>query len=176
MELAGFLLTLFCPNRSQFFKYESFSLSCDGGRKSSGWRVMAKTVRGVSECGRDRGHVQASTCLINEAYQWNSGEYWCESTSGERSPAANIIVTGYDVILESPVVPVMEGESVTLRCSTQSNSSNLRASIFRRNGSLVGAAITGQMIIPAASRSDEGLYMCTIPEVGALAKSWLAVR
>ncbi|XP_037615418.1 low affinity immunoglobulin gamma Fc region receptor III-like [Sebastes umbrosus] len=161
---------------SQFFKYESFSLSCDGNRNSSGWRVKARTARGVSECGRDWGHLRASTCVIHEAYRWNSGEYWCESASGETSPAANISVTDSNVILESPVFPVTEGRSVTLRCTTRSNSSNLRASIFMKDRSPVGAAVTGQMSLPAVSKSDQGLYMCVITGVGASTESWLTVR
>ncbi|XP_054457922.1 low affinity immunoglobulin gamma Fc region receptor II-like [Anoplopoma fimbria] len=180
MELTGLLLTLssitVTPNRSQFFKYESLSLSCDEDRKSPLWRVKAKTARGVSECGRDWGHLRGSTCFINEAYIWNSGEYWCESTTGETTPAANISITGSNVILESPVFPVMEGESVTLRCTTQSNSSNLRASIFMKDRSPVDASITRQMTIPSVSRSDGGLYMCVIIEVGASTESWLTVR
>ncbi|XP_073330884.1 low affinity immunoglobulin gamma Fc region receptor II-like isoform X2 [Pagrus major] len=180
MEFTGLLLTLsslaVSPDRSQFFKYESLSLSCEDDRNSSRWRVKAKTVRGVSECGRDWGSVQGSTCLINEAYSWNSGVYWCESTSGETSPAANITVTENNVILESPVFPVTEGESVTLRCSTRSNSSDLRASVFMKDRSPVEAAITGQMTVPAVSKSDEGLYMCVINGVGASTESWLAVR
>ncbi|XP_068569876.1 uncharacterized protein [Cebidichthys violaceus] len=163
------------PKKSQFLKYESLSLSCGGDRKSPVWRVKAKTVRGVSECGRDWGYLQASTCIINEAYSWNSGEYWCESATGETTPAANISITDSNVILESPVFPVTEGESVTLRCTTQSNSSNLRASIFMKDRSLVGAAVTGQMTIPAVSKSDGGLYMCVIAEVGASTESWLTV-
>ncbi len=81
-----------------------------------------------------------------------------------------------DVILESPVFPVTEGESVTLHCTTQRNSSNPRASIFMKDRSAVGAAITGQMTIPAVSKSDEGLYMCMITEVGGSTESWLTVR
>ncbi|KAM8748314.1 uncharacterized protein AB9X84_016043 [Acanthopagrus schlegelii] len=164
------------PDRSQFFKYESLSLSCKDNRTSSRWTVKAKTIRGVSECGRDWGFQQGSTCTINEAYSWNSGVYWCESTSGETSPAANISVTENHVILESPVSAVTEGESVTLRCSTQSNSSDLRASIFMKDRSAVGAAITGEMTVHSVSKSDEGLYMCVITDVGASAESWLAVR
>ncbi|XP_071315005.1 low affinity immunoglobulin gamma Fc region receptor III-like [Trachinotus anak] len=174
-EQANASLTVF-PNRSQLFKYESLSLSCNENRMSSPWKVKAKTVRGDSECGHDWGFLQASSCIINEAYQWHSGVYWCESTTGERSPAANITVTENDVILESPVSPVMEGEAVTLRCTTQSNSSKPQASIFMRNRSAVGAAITGQMTIPAVSKSDEGLYMCKMSEFGASTESWLTVR
>lgn len=80
------------------------------------------------------------------------------------------------MILESPVFPVMEGESVTLRCTTQSNSSDQQVSIFLRNRSFISAAVTGQMIIPAVSKADEGLYMCKVTEMGASAESWLTVR
>ncbi|XP_050924514.1 low affinity immunoglobulin gamma Fc region receptor II-like [Lates calcarifer] len=180
MEFTGFLFTLSSltvfPYRSQLFKYESFSLSCDESRKSSGWTVKARTVRGLSECGQDWGSLQESSCIINEAYSWHSGVYWCESTAGERSPAVNISITESNVILESPVFPVMEGESVTLRCTTQSNSSDQQVSIFLRNRSFISAAVTGQMIIPAVSKADEGLYMCKVTEMGASAESWLTVR
>ncbi|XP_078137925.1 uncharacterized protein LOC139922543 [Centroberyx gerrardi] len=144
--------------------------------KSTGWRVKAKTVRGVVECGGDWGFLNTSSCVINEAYQWNSGVYWCESRSGERSMAANITVTEVAVILESPVLPVMVGDAVTLRCTAQSNSSNLRASIFIKDRSPIGAAVTGEMTIPAVSKSDEGLYMCLISELGQSPASWLLVR
>ncbi|XP_026225371.1 low affinity immunoglobulin gamma Fc region receptor II-like [Anabas testudineus] len=164
------------PNRSQFFKYESLYLSCDDNRKSSEWTVKAKTVRGVSGCGRDWGSLQSSSCIINEVYSWNSGVYWCESTSGETSPEANITVTENNVILESPVSPVTEGESVTLRCTAKSNSSSPRASVFMKDRSPVGAAIMGQMTIPAVSKSNEGLYMCMITGLGASVESWLTVR
>ncbi|XP_041635000.1 low affinity immunoglobulin gamma Fc region receptor II-like [Cheilinus undulatus] len=180
MELTGFLLTLtsltVSPDRCQFFKYESLSLSCEENRKPSTWRVNAETERGVSECGQDWGSVETSVCVITEAYQWNSGEYWCESQSGERSPALNITITDNSVILESPVLPVMEGESVTLRCTTQRNSSSPLVSVFMKDRSPVGASITGQVTLPTVSKSDEGLNMCVINDVGTSAESWISVR
>lgn len=164
------------PNRSQFFKYESVSLGCDEEGPSTGWRVRAKTVRGDTKCGDDWGFLNASSCFIKEVYKWNSGVYWCESTSGERGMAANITVTEAAVILESPVLPVMEGEAVTLRCTALRSSSNLKASVFFKDGSPISAVITGEMTIPAVSRSDEGLYMCQITDLGNSPESWLIVR
>ncbi|GLD46019.1 low affinity immunoglobulin gamma Fc region receptor II-like protein [Lates japonicus] len=123
MEFTGFLFTLLfssCtymfgrvhasltvfPYRSQLFKYESFSLSCDESRKSSGWTVKARTVRGLSECGQDWGSLQESSCVINEAYSWHSGVYWCESTAGERSPAVNISITDAPDAPDAPLLSV----------------------------------------------------------------------
>ena len=45
-----------------------------------------------------------------------------------------------------------------------------------KDRSAVGAAITGEMTVHSVSKSDEGLYMCVITDVGASAESWLAVR
>ncbi|XP_045567719.1 uncharacterized protein isoform X3 [Salmo salar] len=67
------------------------------------------------------------------------------------------------VILESPALPVTEGDSVTLRCRYQGTPSDLTA-VFYKDGSLIRTETTGEMTIPAVSKSDEGLYKCTNSE------------
>ena len=67
------------------------------------------------------------------------------------------------MILESPALPVTEGDSVTLRCRYQGTPSDLTAD-FYKDGSLVRTETTGEMTIPAVSRSDEGLYKCSNSE------------
>ena len=79
------------------------------------------------------------------------------------------------VILESPVLPVNEGEAVTLRCRYQTTPSDLRAD-FYKDGSVVRTGAAGEMTIPAVSTSDEGLYRCTNSELGQSPESWLTVR
>ncbi|XP_064881211.1 Fc receptor-like protein 5 isoform X1 [Oncorhynchus nerka] len=161
------------PDRSQFFKYESVSLSCEVQGDSAGWRPKRSTVSGDrSDCGRKWGKPQGSSCNVS-LIPSDSGVYWCESGSGEHSNAVNITVPDGAVILESPALPVTEGDSVTLRCRYQVTLSNLTAD-FYKDGSLIRAETTGEMTIPAVSKSDEGLYKCTNSE-GESPESWMTV-
>ncbi|KAM4609719.1 uncharacterized protein ACJ7VT_013071 [Polymixia lowei] len=99
--------------------------------------------------------------------------YWCES-GAQRSKTINITVTDGDVMLDSPVLPVMEGGVVTLRCRTNKTPSSLPAD-FYKDGSLISTQSTREMTIPAVSKSDEGLYKCKISGLGESPHSWLAV-
>ncbi|XP_028419378.1 Fc receptor-like B [Perca flavescens] len=89
----------------------------------------------------------------------DSGVYWCESREGATSNSITITVTGGPVILQSPVLPVMEGEDLTLTCRTK-RSSNLPAG-FYKDGSFIRTEPAGHMTIHHVSRSDEGLYSAT---------------
>ncbi|XP_071234984.1 Fc receptor-like protein 5 isoform X3 [Salvelinus alpinus] len=164
------------PDRSQFFKFESVSLSCEVQGNSTGWRVVRNTERGnLSECNTDWGKQQGSSCNVS-LIPSHSGVYWCESGSGEHSNAVNITVHVYTdgaVILESPALPVTEGDSVTLRCRYKGTLSNLTTD-FYKDGSLIRNATTGEMTIPAVSKSDEGLYKCTNSEEES-PESWMTV-
>uniref|UniRef100_A0A673W8M3 Ig-like domain-containing protein n=1 Tax=Salmo trutta TaxID=8032 RepID=A0A673W8M3_SALTR len=161
------------PDRSQFFKLESVSLSCEVQGNSAGWRVKRYTVSGEgSDCGRKWGKQQGSSCIVS-LISSDSGVYWCESGSGEHSNDVNITVPDGAVILESPALPVTEGDSVTLRCRYQGTPSNLTA-VFYKDGSLIRTQTTGEMTIPAVSKSDEGLYKCTNSE-GESPESWMTV-
>ncbi|XP_065325896.1 uncharacterized protein LOC134623189, partial [Pelmatolapia mariae] len=78
------------------------------------------------------------------------------------------------VILQSPVLPVMEGDDVTLLCETKTTPSNLPAA-FYKDGSLIRKQPTGHMTIQHVSRSDEGLYKCDISGHGESPSSWITV-
>ncbi|XP_045569087.1 Fc receptor-like protein 5, partial [Salmo salar] len=161
------------PDRSQFFEYESVSLSCEVQGNSTGWRVVRNSERGIlSECHTDWGKQQGSSCIVSLITS-DSGVYWCVSGSGEHSNAVNITVPAGAVILESPALPVTGGDSVTLRCRYQGTPSNLTA-VFYKDGSLIRTETTGEMTIPAVSKSDEGLYKCTNSE-GESPESWMTV-
>ncbi|XP_022621209.1 uncharacterized protein LOC111236672 [Seriola dumerili] len=114
------------------------------------------------------------TCTNNYTLVSDSGEYWCEAAGGERSNTVTITVTGGSVILESPVLPVMEGESVSLRCRTRKNVSDLTAN-FYKDGLLIGNSSTGNITIESVSRSDDGLYKCNISGAGESPQSRLMV-
>uniref|UniRef100_A0A8C7FFW5 Ig-like domain-containing protein n=2 Tax=Oncorhynchus kisutch TaxID=8019 RepID=A0A8C7FFW5_ONCKI len=161
------------PDRSQFFKYESVSLSCEVQGNSAGWILKRYTVSGErSDCGGNWGKQQGSSCNVSLTPS-HSGKYWCESGSGEHSNAVNITVHAGAVILESPALPVTEGDSVTLRCRYQGTPSDLTA-VFYKDGSLIRAESSGEMTIPAVSKSDEGLYKCSSSK-GESPESWMTV-
>ncbi|XP_056225886.1 high affinity immunoglobulin gamma Fc receptor I-like [Seriola aureovittata] len=155
------------PSRLQLFDHESVSFSCQGFNVSAGWRV--RNIKNRTSCLKS-----TVTCTNNYAWVSDSGEYWCEAAGGERSNTVNITVTGGSVILESPVLPVMEGESVSLRCRTRKNVSDLTAD-FYKDGLLIGSSSTGNITIESVSRSDDGLYKCNISGAGESPQSRLMV-
>ncbi|XP_071234945.1 low affinity immunoglobulin gamma Fc region receptor III-A-like [Salvelinus alpinus] len=161
------------PERCQFFEFESVSLSCEVQGNSAGWRLKRYTVSGErSDCGGNWGKPEGSSCIVSLIPSY-SGVYWCESGSGEHSNAVNITVHDGAVILESPALPVTEGDSVTLRCRYQGIPSGLTA-VFYKDGSIIRAESSGEITIPAVSKSDEGLYKCATSK-GESPESWMTV-
>ncbi|KAM4536259.1 low affinity immunoglobulin gamma Fc region receptor III-A-like [Odontesthes bonariensis] len=163
------------PNRSQFFQYESVTLSCAQQGNWSEWRVKRNTSKQLNEdCPSLTGRNE-SNCFINHLYDSDSGVYWCESAAGRCSNSVNITVTVGELVLESPVLPVNEGEAVTLHCRNRTTLS-FNLTHFYKNGSVIGSSPTGTLTIKRVSKSDEGLYKCHIPGAGESPVSWLAVR
>ncbi|KAI3375452.1 hypothetical protein L3Q82_003779 [Scortum barcoo] len=80
-----------------------------------------------------------------------------------------------DVILVSPPVPVMEGDSVSLHCRDKMAASSLPAD-FYKDGLLSVTGYKGNFTISTVSKSHEGLYKCSISGAEESAESWLAVR
>ncbi|XP_062311662.1 uncharacterized protein LOC134016288 isoform X2 [Osmerus eperlanus] len=162
--------------RSQFFSLELVSLSCEDQGSSAGGRVRWNTTAGrSSECGVGWGRLIGSFCILSYVLSSDSGVYWCESGSGEHSHAVNITVHDGNVILESPVLPVNQGQAVTLYCRYRTPPSDLTAA-FYKDGSLVRTEAAGEMTIPVVSPSDAGLYRCINSKLGGSPESWLAVR
>uniref|UniRef100_A0AAZ1XYI9 Ig-like domain-containing protein n=1 Tax=Oreochromis aureus TaxID=47969 RepID=A0AAZ1XYI9_OREAU len=163
------------PSSSQFFKDDSVSLSCEEDDSSAGWTLRRNTnTENSTQCGVDWGKNYSSSCNITHLFTWDSGVYWCESREGPISNMVNLTVTGGSVILQSPVLPVMEGDDVTLLCKTKTTPSNLPAA-FYKDGSLIRKQPTGHMTIQHVSRSDEGLYKCDISGHGESPSSWITV-
>ncbi|KAL0970752.1 hypothetical protein UPYG_G00246850 [Umbra pygmaea] len=170
---------LVSPSRSQFFKRENVSLSCEVQQwKIATWRVVRNTpskgTQNTQECSV-WGVADDSSCTISHTYPSDTGLYWCQTWSGEQSNAVNITVHDGPVILESPALPVTEGHSVTLSCRYQTTPSNLTAD-FYKDGYLISTESTGEMTIPAVNKSDEGAYSCRHSELGESPESLLAVR
>uniref|UniRef100_A0A669DKW1 Ig-like domain-containing protein n=2 Tax=Oreochromis niloticus TaxID=8128 RepID=A0A669DKW1_ORENI len=162
------------PSSSQFFEYDSVSLSCEEDDSSAGWTLRRNTSTDTrAEC-EEWGQLTGSSCTTRSIVQLDSGVYWCESREGPISNMVNLTVTGGSVILQSPVLPVMEGDDVTLLCKTKTTPSNLPAA-FYKDGSLIRKQPTGHMTIQHVSRSDEGLYKCDISGHGESPSSWITV-
>ncbi|XP_008303769.1 high affinity immunoglobulin epsilon receptor subunit alpha-like [Stegastes partitus] len=163
------------PSRSQFFRGDSVSLSCEEDDGSAGGTLTRNTTRGpMSQCGVDWGERSGSTCSISLLVPWDSGVYWCESSQAAASQSINLTVAGGPVILQSPVLPVMEGDGLTLSCQSKRQDSRLPAA-FYKDGSLIGAEPGGHMTIGHVSRWDEGLYRCNISGHGESPSSWISV-
>ncbi|XP_023256432.1 low affinity immunoglobulin gamma Fc region receptor II-like, partial [Seriola lalandi dorsalis] len=120
------------PSSSQLFEGDSVSLSCEEDDSSAGWRLRRNTTRETrTQCGADWGRSAGSSCNISYTFTQDSGVYWCESGEGATSNSISITVTGGAVILQSPVLPVMEGHDVTLHCKTKTPPSNLPAAFYK---------------------------------------------
>ncbi|XP_067380848.1 Fc receptor-like protein 5 isoform X3 [Channa argus] len=181
-QLLLFVISLLCyikiqahltvsPSRSQLLEGDAFSLTC----KEDGWTVRRNTTsQQMSQCGVDWGRRAGSSCTISLTVPWDSGVYWCESREGSTSNSITITVTGGAVILQSPVLPVMEGHDVSLSCQTKRPPSNLPAD-FYKDGSLIRTEPTGHMTIHHVTKSDEGLYKCHISSHGESPPSWIYV-
>uniref|UniRef100_A0A3P8NH06 Ig-like domain-containing protein n=1 Tax=Astatotilapia calliptera TaxID=8154 RepID=A0A3P8NH06_ASTCA len=178
-----FILTLTArltvsPSSSQLFKGDFVSLSCEEDDSSAGWTLRRNTSkRQRTQCGSTWGKPAGSSCNITLMIPQDSGVYWCESREGPISNMVNLTVTGklsVWMILQSPVLPVMEGDDVTLLCKTKTTPSNLPAA-FYKDGSLIRKQPTGHMTIQHVSRSDEGLYKCDISGHGESPSSWITV-
>ncbi|XP_039861806.1 Fc receptor-like protein 5 [Simochromis diagramma] len=162
------------PSSSQFFKGDFVSLSCEEDDSSAGWTLRRNTNRDTrAEC-EEWGTPVGSSCNISHIYSLETGVYWCESNQSTISNMVKLTVTGGSVILQSPVLPVMEGDDVTLLCKTKTTPSNLTA-IFFKDGIFIGKDSTGHMTIQHVSRSDEGLYKCDISGHGESPSSWITV-
>ncbi|XP_035850142.1 low affinity immunoglobulin gamma Fc region receptor II-like [Sander lucioperca] len=162
------------PTRLQLFEYESVHFTCEGFNVLAGCRV--RTIKElIPACSNDI--VKSTvTCTIDFAFPSDSGEYWCEAGGGKRSNTVIITVTAGSVILESPALPVMEGEAVTLSCRTKLTSFSSLITNFYKNGLLIGSSPTGNLTIESVFKSHDGHYKCNIPGAGESPESWLAVR
>ncbi|KAI9527234.1 hypothetical protein NQZ68_032815 [Dissostichus eleginoides] len=147
------------PSSSQVFRDERVSLRCEDA--SDGWTVRRNTSNEKrTECGVGWGRSAGSSCNISSMDPVDSGVYWCESTEGSTSNTITITVSDRSVILQSPVLPVMEGDNVTLTCRTK-EANNLLTD-FYKDGVSIRTESDGHMTLLHVSRSDEGLYKCRV--------------
>uniref|UniRef100_A0A8C1U5J3 Ig-like domain-containing protein n=1 Tax=Cyprinus carpio TaxID=7962 RepID=A0A8C1U5J3_CYPCA len=163
------------PSRTQHFTSVPLSLTCEDQSNSHRWRVRRYSDSlGLFDCSSRWGWQTGSTCTISYTVPPYTGVYWCQSESGENSHPVNITVHLEDMILESPVHPVTEGDSLTLHCLYEHSTPPILRADFYKDGSLIQSQTT-EMIISTVSKSHEGFYYCKHPERGESPKSWISV-
>lgn len=145
------------PSALQLFEYKQLNVTCEGFFNSfTKWRVMRNVkTKNRTTCNKDSIF---GACHISLTYPSESGEYWCETETNERSEKVNITVTSGEVILESPVRAVTMGDTITLLCIGKNNSQT--QADFYKDGRLVHKSVTGNMTIQSISLSDGGRYSC----------------
>ncbi|XP_039677331.1 high affinity immunoglobulin gamma Fc receptor IB-like [Perca fluviatilis] len=161
------------PDRLQFFEYENVSVICEELGGLTEWRVM----RRLNERSPTDSYIwqsSAPSCTINPAFKRHSGEYWCEDAEGNTRKGVIITINPGSVILELPASPVVEGDKVSLYCRKKDTQSNHIAD-FYKDGSKLGTWYSNNMTIQNVSKSDEGLYKCSISGAGESPQSWLTV-
>ncbi|XP_023201847.1 high affinity immunoglobulin gamma Fc receptor I-like isoform X6 [Xiphophorus maculatus] len=156
---------------------ESVTLICEDENRSDGWTVRRNITRGTRKRCEVWGKLNGSTCNMNYLVPYDTGLYWCESMSGSSSSSSSIqlSVSGGSVILQSPVLPVMEGDDVTLSCRAKNPTHNLPAA-FYKDGSFIGDETTGNKILNSVKKSDEGLYKCNVKGHGESPSSRISVK
>ncbi|KAL2087087.1 hypothetical protein ACEWY4_018146 [Coilia grayii] len=167
------------PSRSQHFQSDPLTFSCKTKDSGTVWSVRRFTLWGeLSDCPfNDKSKLlNPSTCNISSLTSSDSGVYWCQSESGERSNAVNITVHNGDVILESPVHPLRVGEQARLRCLGRKSTKSNFIATFYKDGLHVDNQTPGTMTILKASKSHEGWYSCKDEEQRKSPGSWISVK
>ncbi|XP_025760854.1 high affinity immunoglobulin gamma Fc receptor I-like [Oreochromis niloticus] len=168
-NFAGAVFPHIVPNRLQFFEYETVSVHCEVDNNITEWRVKWKSHKI-----KNASYTSASPCTIYPTFESHSGEYWCETEDGIKSEALNITITAGSVILETPTHPVKEGNEVNLNCKNKETQSE-HITNFYKDGVSLGTWNQSSMNIKNVSKSDEGLYKCSIDGARESPESWLAV-
>ncbi|XP_060775954.1 sialoadhesin-like isoform X2 [Neoarius graeffei] len=163
------------PNSSQHLKGEQFSLCCSVNGGGKDWTLRRYPGAEVnSSCLEGRvSPKKPHMCSFNNITGGLSGLYWCEAARGDqRSNTINITVSDGRVILQIPVQPVMEGQTVTLLCNT---SYNLNQAFIYKDG--LKFMNNTNVTMENVTKADEGFYKCVNPTAGMESlESWLSVR
>ncbi|XP_029992656.1 uncharacterized protein LOC115421084 isoform X2 [Sphaeramia orbicularis] len=161
------------PNRQQFFRGDSFTVSC-ADVQTDGWTVKRTLTNGNTETCAEFGRMDGSFCVVDGLTPGNSGVYWCETSSGQQSDQVSITVTDFSVILDIPALPVETGSDVTLRCVVIDGST--QKAEFKKNSSTLSSVPVEEWTISVDHLSDADQYSCYVPLIGESPSSSLRVK
>ncbi|KAI4796438.1 hypothetical protein KUCAC02_026990 [Chaenocephalus aceratus] len=160
------------PNSSQFFEYENILVSCNS---SSSWEWTPwRNDTTLVKCGSGWGKLNVSTCNVTTVKLSEGGVFWCQSKYGDSSNSVNISIVGGPVSLQSPAVPVTEGDDVTLSCRTKM--ADAPSADFYKDGVSIGAEDDGHMTLYNFTKSNQGAYKCRVQHTGESPESWVTME
>ncbi|KAK1890369.1 Protein turtle like B [Dissostichus eleginoides] len=159
------------PSSSQVFRNERVSLRCEDA--SDGWTVRRNTSM------RKELSVRTGEDLLVPPVTSAPWTLWTVEFTGVSpqrdppvtpSPSPSLLLITFilhlalcsdrSVFLQSPLLPVMEGDNVTLTCTTKM--ADPPPADFYKDGISIRNVSDGHMTLLHVSRSDEGLYKCRV--------------
>uniref|UniRef100_A0AAQ4PED6 Ig-like domain-containing protein n=1 Tax=Gasterosteus aculeatus aculeatus TaxID=481459 RepID=A0AAQ4PED6_GASAC len=125
--------SLLTPSSRQLFRGEVFTVRCPPAwkLKTKGSKEEEERTLTTSPRSPAGGAVAADDPGERVLAAAGGGLYWCEGAGG-RSDAVHIAVSDGGVVLQTPAVPVVEGDKVVLRCRYRAAAGG--GTTFFRNG------------------------------------------
>ncbi|MBN3301570.1 FCGR1 protein, partial [Amia calva] len=135
---------------------ETLTLHCAAQLKNSAHKLQYRYVR--------EGRVVKSSwedTYTIKVRQGDGGKYHCEAEAAGKgiystSNDVEITVTDHKVILQTPPLPLTEGDNVTLVCRDKSTSS----SFYKDNKKLLSDTTQNILRISPVRKDAEGMYRC----------------
>ncbi|XP_058874535.1 Fc receptor-like protein 5 [Acipenser ruthenus] len=145
---------------------ETVTLRCGVKGGSAGWKYLwykdNEDTPVLQTAGRS---ITGASYTITAAAVSDQGQYWCRGQRGDQplysQLSDKVILTVSDqwVILQTPLQPVIEGDSLTLRCRVRTNYTFTRIVFFKDNEEIQSQNNT-ELSVDRVSKSDEGSYKC----------------
>ncbi|NP_001405937.1 low affinity immunoglobulin gamma Fc region receptor II-b isoform 5 [Mus musculus] len=141
------------PPWIQVLKEDTVTLTCEGthnpGNSSTQWFHNGRSIR---------SQVQASYTF--KATVNDSGEYRCQMEQTRLSDPVDLGVISDWLLLQTPQLVFLEGETITLRCHSWRNKLLNRISFFHNEKSVRYHHYSSNFSIPKANHSHSGDYYC----------------
>ncbi|MGH0176926.1 UNVERIFIED_CONTAM: hypothetical protein FKN15_073970 [Acipenser sinensis] len=140
---------------------EAVTLQCGTQIYKQGTQLQ---YRYIKDNGTVRGAGSQDQHSIPAAELRDTGSYQCEVEAAgtgvkKRSDSVRLSVRDQWVILQTPLQPVIEGDSLTLRCRVRTNFTFTRIVFFKDNEEIQSQNNT-ELSVYRVSKSDEGSYKC----------------